>query len=185
MHIGTLLSPGVELLRWSFDLFLAAAPWILGLGLLAAVGRAIQVGPARAWPKPAFIAFEIAVESLRLLIFVVVIGLGDPAAGIHRIAAFFSGDTASHAFTRIGQGLGRRWPEALAALGLFALVGVGANVLTFALAGAAPVRRVAAAALPGAEQSRTKLATVLFIKNLTIIPFTMVWLWGLLLFLNR
>ena len=185
MQIGPLLSPGVELLGWSLRLFLTAAPWILGLGLLAAAGRAIQVGPGRAWPKPAYVAFEIVVEALRLLIFVVVIGLGHPAAGVHSIAAFFHDDAASHAFARIGQGLARRWPEALAALALFALVSVGANLLTFAAANLPLVRRAAAAALPDADQSRLKLATVLFNKNLTIIPFTMIWLWGLLLLLNR
>jgi hypothetical protein len=184
MHIGPLLSPGVQLLGWSFALFLRAAPWILALGLLAAVGRSIQVGPGRAWRKPAYVAFEILVESVRLLILVVVIGLGDPVAGARKIAAFFSG-AAFEAFGRMGYGLRQRWPEALAALVLFAFAGVAANLLTFTTAGLPPVRRVAAAALPGVDRSRAKLATVLFIKNLTIIPFTMVWLWGLVLLLDR
>jgi hypothetical protein len=185
MHIGPLLSPGVELLRWSFGLFLTASPWILGLGLLAAIGRAIQVGPGRAWPRPGYVAFEVLVECLRLLIFAVVIGLGDPAQGVRRIAAFISGGSASEALGRLGQGLGQRWPEALAALVLFALVAVVANLATFATAGLPSVRRLAAAALQDADQARGKLAAVLFIKNLTIIPFTIIWLWALLLYLNR
>lgn len=183
MHFGPPFSPGVALLRWSFGLFLGAAPWILGLGLLAAIGRAIQVGPARAWPRPAYVAFEIIVEALRLLIFAVVIGLGDPVAGVRKITAFFAG-APLQALARVGHGLRQHWPETLAALLLFSLVAVGANLAAFGAAALPPVRRIATA-LPGADQDRSKLATVLFIKNLTIIPFTMVWLWGLLLFLNR
>jgi hypothetical protein len=186
MHIGEFWSPGLQLLSGSVRLFASAAPWILGLGLIAAAGRAIQVGPGRNWPKPAYVAFEIAVELVRLTIILVAIGGGDPLEGAHRIASFFSGPDHSEALGRLARGWGQRWAQALAALVLFAIAAGLANVATFAIAGLAPVRGLAArAGIAGADDKASKLAVVLFLKNLTIIPFTMIWLWGLLLFLAR
>ena len=186
MHTGPLISPGLALLAWSLGLFGRNAPLILSLALIAAVGRTIQVGRARNWPKPAYVAFEIAVEAVRLLIVVVVIGLGDPQAGAHAIAAFVSGDGRGAALAHLASGWTHRWPQTLVALVLFAVVAVLANVTVFAIAAASPVRRLAIrVGIAGPDEGRATTAIVLFIKNLTIIPFTAVWIWGLLLFLSR
>jgi hypothetical protein len=184
MHLGGIWSPGLQLLGSSVQLFATAAPWILSLGLIAAVGRAFQVGPGRTWPKPAYVAFEVAVELVRLTIILVVIGQGDPLAGAHRIGAFFSGTGHSEALGRLAQGWGQHWAEALLALVLFVIAAGAANVVTFTIAGLGPVRGLAAAlGIAKAGDKASKLAVVLFLKNLTIIPFTMIWLWELLLFL--
>lgn len=177
-------STAADLLLWSWRLY--AAPAILGLGLIAALGRVFQLGPARMWPKAAYVALEVAVEAVRLLIMAVVIGLGDLAAGFRRTTAFFMAGDLGAALTRLGVGWMHHWPQALAAIGAFVIVAVILNVIVFAIAPLVPLRRLAdAAGVPAYDDAGSKTAVVLFIKNLTIIPFTMVWLWGLLLFLSK
>jgi hypothetical protein len=184
--LDALGSTAAYLLLWAWEFYVANAPVILGLAVIAAAGRALQVGPLKSWPKPAYIAFEIAVEAVRLLIVVVVVGLGDLGAGAQKFGAFFAGGEQHAALGRLATGWAHHWPETLAALGAFVSIAVILNVVVFAVSPLVPARLLAGAAgMHGIDEARSRIAVVLFIKNLTIIPFTVIWVWGLLLYLSR
>ncbi len=159
-------------------LFVQIAPVLLGLGLAGAVGRVLQVGRLRRASGPLRAALEIAVEGSRVVMVLAIVGAGDPIAGARALGALLQPGATSAALARLQAGWAARWQELLTAFALFALVAVGANLAIFALARAAPLR-VAFVRLGGLDpdDGGLPLAIVLFVKNLTIIPFTMVWLW--------
>jgi hypothetical protein len=78
------------ILPWAFRFVAAHAGLVLGLSLVSALGRAVQLGglgPVGAIPT-AFL--EVVVEAARLLLFFGVIGMGRVADGLKTVASAFS-----------------------------------------------------------------------------------------------
>jgi hypothetical protein len=182
----SLVGTALGLLAWAFGFFGRHILIIFGIGLLAALGRALQVSRKTAFSKAGYVAFEVVVEAVRALIIFAVVGAGDLRSGVQAIWRFLAstGDRSA-ALNALVHGVTLRWPTMLACFIAFSLAGAAANVAIFT--GASALSSAAAARLgpsPDEDKAR-KLGIVLFIKNLTVIPFTVVWLWGLVMLLAR
>lgn len=187
MHPDALPSAGVfGLLSWSLAFCVRHGAVIFGLALLAAVGRALQVGRGGRWPKPVYGLAEIAVEAVRLVMVLAIVGFGDPFAGARAVGGLFSGAAFGAAIGRLLGGLKAHGLAALLDLAAFAVLAVLVNLAVFAIARWAPMLAAARRLSSGnADDKSLRLAVVLLLKNLTIIPFTAVWLWGMLLMLSH
>ncbi len=174
------------LVVWSLGFFGRHALVVLGLALIAAIGRVLQIGRAKRLPKPGYIALEIGVEVVRLAMVLAIFGDGDPLAAAKGARAWLSAPGRSSLLARLAGGLGLHWPQVLIAALVFVLVAVVANMIIFALARSTRVLALAGGlGVEAPDQKSLRLAVMLFIKNLTIIPFTVIWVWGLLAFLIR
>ncbi len=137
--------------------------------------------------RPAYVALEIGVEGLRAVMILAIIGGGDVLAGVRSIWRFLTTPAVRDVgLSHLSGNLGLHWVDALENLAAFAVVGLIANLIIFGIASnsrvLAAVRR---AGLAAPDEKARKLALVLFVKNITIIPFSAVWLWGLVLLLAR
>ena len=141
---------------------------ILGLTLFAAVGRAIQLG----WPDriPALLngTLEIVVEGARFLIVVYVIwqSFATMRAGQGQFFALF------------WQNLTSRWLVLLLSILVFSIFALLVNGGIRWIAQYNPIQNAlhGLPLLSSLNKERLSLVIVFFLKNLTIIPFTLVWL---------
>lgn len=143
----------------------------LTLGLVAALGRTLQEGIAGPVSQGTFVALEILVESTRLLLVLHVLGLGSSLAGW---AALQGGVRhLRNARATVGGALRNGWRGLLLnPIGFLALA-VGANIAIFALARHGSTLPMLQHCGWVAEEAGPWV-TVLFIKNLTVIPWTLV-----------
>jgi hypothetical protein len=156
------------ILPWAFRFVAGHAGLVLGLSLVAALGRAIQLGglgPVGAVPT-AFL--EVVVETARLVLFLGVIGLGRVGDGLKTVASAFSRPTGGWRAggRRVWARLRAEWRALIADIAGFGLIAllINAAIEAFAAPGAYPL--------------------IFLLKNLTVIPLTIVFECGLLLFMS-
>ncbi|MFN8441327.1 MAG: hypothetical protein U0175_11180 [Caldilineaceae bacterium] len=141
---------------------------VLGLTLFAALGRAIQLG----WPEriPPILngALEIMVEAARLLIVVYVIWQSFSVMN----------DEQGQLFAFLWQNLASRWMLLLWSILVFAVFAllVNGGIRWIAQYGSNQNVLQGLPLLSSLDKDRLSLVIVFFLKNLTIIPFTLVWL---------
>lgn len=157
-------------LKASFASCARFLPAMLTLGLVAAVGRAVQEGAAGEITRGTHLALEIVVESARVVFVLYVLGAGSVSDGWAMLRGFFRKGGGRWGRLR-GLLVGRRRELALS-LGGFVLVAGLANIAIFAMA-----HRWGALAMLQhcgwiAEQAGPWV-TVLFLKNLSVIPWTL------------
>lgn len=146
-------------------------PMTLTLGLVAALGRTLQEGIAGPVSRGTFVALEILVESSRLLLVLHVLGMGSFLTGWIVLKGAVRGLRGSRAI--FGDVLRHGWRGLLwNALGFLALAAV-ANIAIFAWARHGSTLAMLQHCGWVAEQAGPWV-TVLFVKNLTIIPWTLV-----------
>jgi len=146
--------PALATLRWAWDFYRRHVLVVVGLSLVPSVQRLVVVNWEGAIPGGVATASEVVVMAVRVLLVVLVWRLATPrgAASWSNVDPFF----AAH------------WPR-LVIHGL--LLAVATLVFNNGLEALGGVLSESAA--------RTYLAVLLFVKNPTIIAFTIVWMVGL------
>ncbi len=147
---------------------------VLGLGLVAALGRVVQLGgfgPVASWMN---LLLEITVEASRVLLFLYVLGLADVKSGFLRIRRFF----ASNAHRKLLwnttlQNVEKQWGVLLLNILGILLIAMALNFLIDWLAyeTALLVNLKANGILTATS---TEWVLLLFFKNLTVIPLMIV-----------
>jgi hypothetical protein len=144
------------------------------LGIVAAFGRAIQLGAFGLVSPLVNILLEIIIESSRLIIFIYVLGLANIRKGTIKIKqlvspAYYRKINWSVAFQKAG----RKWPYVLLNLVVFLVIASVINYLINLLAYQTclyvTLRRDGIISPPASEW-----VIILFFKNLSVIPFTIV-----------
>ncbi len=147
---------------------------ILGLGLISAFGRVIQLDGFGEIPGWTNIVLEIIVESSRILLFLFVLGLANVKKGILRIRDFFTKKDMWRSNWRVSiQKLKKQWLSVLLNLTVFLIIAWIFNYLIDQLA------YETCLFLSLKEHgvlvaSSSEWTILLFFKNLSVIPFTLV-----------
>ena len=158
----------MRILPWTLRFVSAHAGLVLGLSLVAALGRAVQLGAIGPVGAMATAFLEIVVESARVVLFFAVIGMGRVADGLGTVATVLrrppGGWRASG--RRVRARLRAEWRALIADLAVFGVIAFAVNAA------------IEAVAAPGAYP------LIFLLKNLTVIPLTIVFQGGLLLFMT-
>lgn len=147
---------------------------ITGLGLIAAFGRVIQLGGFGEITSPTSIILEIVIESARILLFLYVLGLANIKNGLLRIKHFFT-----HKYNRKSQltitiqNVKKQWLSILLNIIGFLLIAWTLNYLIDLLAYETCLYLTLKKDGLLAETS-SEWTILLFFKNLSVIPFTLV-----------
>ena len=158
---------------------------IMGLGLVSATGRVIQLGGFGPVSSAMHTALEIAVESARILLVFYVLGIASVRGGILRLKRFFTqrANRKSLWITAI-QKLRSQWKAILLNFSGFALLAWGMNYLINALAYQTcfylMLKKEGILAAASSEWT-----ILLFFKNLSVIPFTLIFETMFLLWLTN
>jgi len=156
------------ILPWAFR-FVAAHPGlVLGLSLVSALGRAVQLGGLGPVGGTTSAFLEVVVEGARVLLFLGVIGLGGVAEGLRTVASAFARPPGGwrESGRRVRARLRAEWRALMADIAGFGLIAFAINAA------------IEAVAAPGAYPR------IFLLKNLTVIPLTIVFQCGLLLFMS-
>ena len=147
---------------------------ILGLGLISAVGRVIQLGGFGEIPGWANIVLEIIVESSRILLFLFVLGLANVKNGILRIRDLYTNKHKWRSNWSVSiQKIKTQWLSVLLNLTAFLLIASMFNYLIDQLA----YQTCLYLSLKEngiLVESSSEWTILLFFKNLSVIPFTLV-----------
>lgn len=147
---------------------------VLGLGLISAFGRVIQLGGFGEVPGWANIVLEIIVESSRILLFLFVLGLANVKKGILRICDVFTKkDIWKSNLEAAIQKIKKQWVSVLLNLTAFLIVAWMFNYLIDQLA----YQTCLYLSLKEngiLVESSSEWIILLFFKNLSVIPFTLV-----------
>ena len=185
MTLSFNLSDKLSLLNNTLYFFKKHFLAILGLGLIAAFGRVIQLGgfgQITAWMN---IVLEIVIESSRILLFLYVLGLANINNGILRIRRLFTNQNNRKASFAIAiQKLKKQWFLVfLNSIGFLIIAGA-INFLIDLLAYETCLYLTLKKDGILAESS-SEWTILLFFKNLTVIPFTLIFDTVLLLWLSN
>jgi preprotein translocase subunit SecE len=156
---------------------------ITGLGLLAAFGRVIQLGGFGTISRGLNIFLEVVVESARISLFLYVLGVADIRKGVLRIRRFFTEkENRKVRWATFMQNIRRQWGSILVNMVGFALIVWTLNYLIDLLAYETclylTLREDGIL-----DASSSEWTILLFFKNLSVIPFTLVFETVLLLWL--
>ena len=163
-------------LVWSVKFYAKYAASIIGLGLLSSVGRAMQLGWSEYLSGMQHLLLEIVVEAARLAIFLVVVGEGSFTAGVMRIKSVCN--MTNH--VSIWNNLKGRWVAVIWSIAAFIIFACLVNVVIDRIANNDAVfSTVRNLGFPPTKDASLRFAIIFFLKNITIIPFTLVWLFGL------
>ena len=147
---------------------------IIGLGFIAALGRVIQLGGFGQITTWMNVILEIVIESARILLFLYVLGLANIKNGILRIKHLVTRKDDCKKFLTIAiQKLKKQW--FLVSLNIigFLLIAWGINFLIDLLAYETCLYLSLKTDGILAESS-SEWTILLFFKNLTVIPFTLI-----------
>ncbi|GAB3051473.1 hypothetical protein [Spirosoma pulveris] len=147
---------------------------ILGLGLVAAVGRTIQLlafGPI----SPFFhMLLEVLIESARVALVLYALGLANMQSGLAKISRVARSKATRHKNWRLALlTIRKRWVIILMNLGAFLLLAYGFNALIDHIAYQTCLYITLTRRQLISEQS-SEWVLILFLKNISIIPFTLV-----------
>jgi hypothetical protein len=164
-------------LQWTLETFafIKANFWvILGLGLIAAAGRAIQLKAFGTITPVNHFCLEIVIESSRLAVILYALGLASIKAGIAKIIRFIRNKTTRRENWQIAvTKLRQQWLAILINFGVFLLVAFSLNLLIDHIAYGTCLYIVLKTSQLLSDQS-SEWVLILFFKNLSVIPFTLV-----------
>ena len=167
-------NPSQSFLNNSFYFFKKHFLVVLGLGLIAAFGRVIQLGGFGPVSSAMNIVLEIVVESARVLLVFYVLGMASITNGLYRIKRFFTRKDSRKNLWRTGiQNLKSQWPLILMNFIGFSLIAWGMNYLIDLLA----YQTCLYLALKQGgilAPASSEWTILLFFKNLSVIPFTLI-----------
>ncbi|GAB3166747.1 hypothetical protein [Telluribacter humicola] len=146
---------------------------LVGLGLIAAVGRVIQLGGFGPITSGFHIFLEVIIEVARGVLFVYVLGLASLKHGASRIKHLFTDKSSRKHYWRVALQKGKKqWAEILLNFLLFLGIAWVFNYLIDTLA----YQTCLYLALKKNEiisQTSSEWTIILFFKNLSVIPFTL------------
>jgi len=171
---STLVSRQMVWLLHSLRFFKEHFLQILGLGLIAGIGRVVQLGAFGPVGKLENIILEVLIEGARLFLIIYIVGLSSTGLGIHRIKRFFTHREKRKqfllsTFTRFKS----NWLPTLVSIVGFSIIAFSLNVLIDALAYQTCLYitlKSGGILAPTASE----WTILLFFKNLSVIPFTLV-----------
>ena len=147
---------------------------ILGLGLISAFGRVIQLGGFGEIPGWLYIVLEIIVESSRIMLFLFVLGLANIKKGIVRIQDLFTKKDMLRSNWSVSiKKIKKQWLSVLLNLVAFLIIAGIVNYLIDQLA----YQTCLYLSLKDRGilvDSSSEWTILLFFKNLSVIPFTLV-----------
>lgn len=147
---------------------------VLGLGLIAAMGRIVQLGAFGPISPAWHIAMEIMVESARILLFVYALGLTHLRKGFSRIKLMLTSGRAWTAHWKEARTrLKTHWRSLLTSFVIYLLIAWATNLLIdytayqTCLYYKLKVHNIIA-------ESSSEWVIILFFKNLSVIPLTLI-----------
>ncbi|QHT71041.1 hypothetical protein GXP67_32515 [Rhodocytophaga rosea] len=147
---------------------------IFGLGLVAAIGRAVQMKAFGPISPSSNVILEIVIESARVLIFLYALGLSNVRSGFTKLIRIFSSsDSRKKSWYTAFQKLKNQWLSLLTNMTVFLL---SAWVINFLIDYAA-YQTCLYATLKSNQiisDQASVWAFILFFKNISVIPFTLV-----------
>ena len=183
MNISYNLSNKLICLQSTFYFFKKHFLVIITLGLVAAFGRVIQLGGFGEINSTTNVILEIVVQSARVLLFLYVLGFANIKDGILRIRNFFSPKVNKKLQWSIAlQNLKRQWSSILLNVIGFSLIAFVLNFLIEMLA----YETCLYLTLKNdgiLAQSSSEWTILLFFKNISVIPFTLIFQTLLILWL--
>jgi hypothetical protein len=172
MNLLVNLSDRLSLLNQIFYFLKKHLIVIFGLGLIAAFGRVLQLGGFGQITPGFNIFLEVVVEFVRVLIFVYVLGMASIRNGALRIKQVLTDKASRTFYWRIGvQKIKRQWVEILVNFFAFISIAWMINYLIDLLAYqtclylALKENRIL-------SQTSSEWSIILFVKNISVIPFT-------------
>lgn len=148
--------------------------FILGLGLIAAFGRAIQLGAFGPVTSAVYIGLEVIIELSRILIFVYSLGLTNVKRGTTRIKQLIISRNAWKENWQIArQKLRKEWSSLLASFIIYLLIAFIIN----ALIDYAAYQTCLYYKLKTNEiisDTASEWVIILFFKNISVIPLTLI-----------
>ena len=147
---------------------------ILALGLIAAFGRVIQLGAFGKISTLANIFLEAGIETSRILLFLYVLGLSNIRLGAAHIKHFFIKKSNRYLFKKLAwQRLKTEWPAVILNLAGFLSIAWVSNYLIDLLAyETCLLLTLKKDGILAASSSEWTI--ILFFKNLSVIPLTLV-----------
>lgn len=170
----------------SLRFFAKFAPAILGVSLMVSFGRVIQIGWGDDLSTAAYFLLEFFVEGLRVIILLFIIGRGSVSGGIQTITSIFKmpKDERDSAFTKMGKTFKLNWIVVLRGILFYGAAIISLNYLIGWMAGTSVAHTLLLdLGLPGSNENTLHTAATLFLKNLTVIPFTIIFQYLLVLYL--
>jgi hypothetical protein len=177
---GTVSRAPITILTRSLRFCFANAVAIIGLGLLSAIGRAIQVGWDESISLSLYLLLEVIVEGSRIGILLVTIGGGSLGAGIttiRRISKMSEQERETNAEPMMTT-FKNNWLDVALSFVIFVIfVYLIPNIVISRIADTESVLRVVQnLGLQGLDDESLQTVIVFVLKNITIIPFTIVWM---------
>jgi len=173
---------------YTFSFFLRHAPVILSVSLIVAISRVIQVGWEGYLPVVVFVILEIVVLAARVAIALIAIGEGALGPGLKKVRTIvrLSEAEKSAAFARMGQTIKEQWRAVLRDILLFGLTAIAINYVIGEVSQTRTVYSLMTSwGVPGSNEDSVQAAATLFMKNLTVIPLTIVFQYGIVRYLLR
>ncbi|WPP50478.1 hypothetical protein [Catalinimonas niigatensis] len=175
------------MLKWSFQFYLTHLWIIAAICLFASVGRAIQMGAIGEISSGWYTTLEVIVALSRLTLLVAVIGKGKILQGFRKIRNVFRStkEEREDGWRTIVDRLKAYWLMILWNCLLFGLL---AFLINFLIGYLASMPEVLGLLKDNniLHENATQTPMVFFLKNLTVIPFTLIFEYSIFLFLiNR
>ena len=185
MNLAFNLSDKLSLLNNTIYFFRKHFMTIMGLGLIAALGRVIQLGGFGEIATWMNIVLEVVIESARILLFLYVLGLANVRSGVIRIKHLLTHkDHRKKLLTSSIQKLKKHWFSISLNVIAFLLIAWAINYLIELLAYETcfylTLKKDGILA-----DSSSEWTILLFFKNLTVIPLTLIFDTVLLLWLTN
>ena len=148
--------------------------FIFSLGLIAAFGRAIQLRAFGPVSPTAHVLLEIVVEFARILIFLYALGFTNVRKGIGRVVQFVTNKQGRKQHWRLAmQTLRSKWGALLINFLAFLVIAFMFNVLINHIAYETCLYITLQARQLISDQT-SEWAIILFFKNISVIPFTLI-----------
>ncbi|GEO09253.1 hypothetical protein [Segetibacter aerophilus] len=185
MSLSFNFSDKLSLLKNALYFFKKHFVVITGLGLIAAFGRVIQLGGFGQIAASTNIMLEVVIETSRILLFLFVLGLADIKVGVLRIRQLFSNkDKRRNYFIAAMQQMKKQWLSFFFNAVGFLIIAWCINYLIDLLAYETCL--FLTLKKDGVlTESSSEWTILLFFKNLTVIPFTLIFDAILLLWLSN
>lgn len=147
---------------------------IFGLGLIAAVGRAIQLRAFGPVSPLSHTLLEMVIESARILLFFYALGLTNIRAGANRLIQFITNSQSRKKNWHVAiQKVREKWLAMLINFVLFSIIAFLFNVLINHIAYETCLYITLTSRQLISDQT-SEWAIILFFKNISVIPFTLV-----------
>ena len=169
-----LLSKRFDWLWSSFGFFRKHFFLIMSLGLVAALGRVTQLGGFGEINSALYIALEVIIESARVLLFLYVLGFSNISKGILRIKNFVTEKVNRKRHVRAAkEKLAKEWPFIFLNVAGFLLIASAFNYL-IDLTVYETCFYLSLQQDGILSPASSEWTMLLFLKNLSVIPFTLV-----------